>query len=160
MKKELIEHHTKYKEIHGFDETAWMTVSEHRTLHSRLRKNGKCNIPVDELRKISKLAHSRTKKSIEARRKYRNSKRGKKVHSEYRKSKEGRKVIDDYNQSERKKELQRKNHKKYYEVEFSESPGTNTEFREKIVYNIEDGSVKYYSRFSGHTPHKLVFINI
>ena len=34
----LIEHHTKYKEIHGVDETVWITRSEHSKLHIRLRK--------------------------------------------------------------------------------------------------------------------------
>lgn len=58
-----IEHHSKYKEMHGFDETTWMTKSEHKKLHARLRKSGKCNVPVDELRRISKIAHSRTKKA-------------------------------------------------------------------------------------------------
>jgi hypothetical protein len=35
--EQLIEHHVKYKEIHGVDETIWMTRSEHLLLHARLR---------------------------------------------------------------------------------------------------------------------------
>ena len=59
---DLIEHHIKYKEIHGEDKTVWMTKSEHRQLHMRLRNEGKCNVPVDELRRISNAANSRTDK--------------------------------------------------------------------------------------------------
>jgi len=58
----LVEHHTHYKEIHGFDRTVWMTMSEHVKLHNRLRKESKCKVPVSELTKISVSAFSRTKK--------------------------------------------------------------------------------------------------
>lgn len=58
----LVEHHVKYKEIHGVDETVWLTNSEHRLLHNRLRREGKCDIPPDELAKISIAANSRTDK--------------------------------------------------------------------------------------------------
>ncbi len=58
----LVEHHVKYKEIHGIDETVWMTWSEHRKLHNRLRKEGKCRIPVKELTTISNKANRRTLK--------------------------------------------------------------------------------------------------
>ena len=61
----LIEHHTKYKEIHGIDETKWMTTSEHRNLHNRLRREEKCDIPSEELAKISRMAVGRTKKRKE-----------------------------------------------------------------------------------------------
>ena len=58
--EELIEHHTHYKEIDGYDETVWMSRSEHSKLHIRLRKEGKCNIPSKKLAKISMAAHNRT----------------------------------------------------------------------------------------------------
>lgn len=58
----MVEHHVKYKELHGVDETVWMTNSEHVKLHARLRKGGMCNIPSDELKKISTAANSRTVK--------------------------------------------------------------------------------------------------
>ena len=58
----LVEHHIKYKEIHGYDETVWMTKSEHEKLHYRLRREGKCTIPVKKLDKISRAACGRTKK--------------------------------------------------------------------------------------------------
>lgn len=63
----LVEHHIKYKEIHGVDKTTWMTMSEHKLLHLSLRRNGKCNIPSETLRVISNKAHSRTKKTKEYR---------------------------------------------------------------------------------------------
>lgn len=62
MTEKLIEHHIKYREIHGVDETVWMTKSEHTLLHNRLRREGKCNIPADELHKIADRAHDRTDK--------------------------------------------------------------------------------------------------
>ena len=58
----LIEHHTHYKEIDGYDETIFMTMSEHVKLHQRLRKEGKCNIPVEEMTRIAAAAHRRTDK--------------------------------------------------------------------------------------------------
>ena len=57
-----IEHHIKYKEIHGVDETKWMPMSEHKKLHYRLRKEGKCNISPNILEKISQKANRRTSK--------------------------------------------------------------------------------------------------
>lgn len=67
---ELLEHHTKYKEIHGVDETIWMTRSEHQKLHRRLRRDGRCKIPVDELSQIADRAFNRTKKIRERQKKY------------------------------------------------------------------------------------------
>ena len=60
----LIEHHIKYKEIHGTDETVWMEKSKHQMLHRRLRQDGKCNIPSKELNEISMRAFSRTSKAL------------------------------------------------------------------------------------------------
>ena len=67
----LIEHHTHYKEIDGYDETVFMTPSDHRLLHNRLRQEGKCNIAPEELKKISMAAETRTEKSQIKRAKYR-----------------------------------------------------------------------------------------
>jgi len=61
--EQMVEHHVKYLELHGVDETEWMTRSEHQKLHRRLRKEGKCNIPSEELRKIAVAANGRTDKS-------------------------------------------------------------------------------------------------
>ena len=41
-----------------------MEKGEHRKLHNRLRREGKCNIPVEELDKISTAAHNRTDKAV------------------------------------------------------------------------------------------------
>ena len=55
----MVEHHTHYKEIDGYDKTVWMTQSEHMKLHRRLRQEGKCNTPPNVLRKISDQARRR-----------------------------------------------------------------------------------------------------
>lgn len=55
----LIKHHIKYKELHGVDKIVLMTRSEHKKLHNRLRKEGKCNVSSDELAKISQAASNR-----------------------------------------------------------------------------------------------------
>lgn len=52
-------HHIHYKEIHGYDEGIWLTASEHKRLHCRLRKEGKCHIPSDILNKFSLAAANR-----------------------------------------------------------------------------------------------------
>ena len=52
----LIHHHIKYKEIHGVDEVVLMEKGEHRKLHNKLRKEGKCNIPPLILQGFSKRA--------------------------------------------------------------------------------------------------------
>jgi hypothetical protein len=59
MSREFVHHHVKYKEIHGIDEIVIMPHNEHRKLHSRLRREGKCNIPTEELQKISVAASQR-----------------------------------------------------------------------------------------------------
>ena len=65
--KSVVEHHTKYLEIHGVDETKWMTCGEHNKLHKRLRNEGSCIVSVEKLKKISMAANARTKKAKEHR---------------------------------------------------------------------------------------------
>lgn len=57
--EKIVHHHVKYKEIHGVDEIKLMTQGDHLRLHNRLRREGKCNIPVKELGKITKSAYIR-----------------------------------------------------------------------------------------------------
>ena len=57
----LVHHHIKYKEIHGEDVVILMDKSEHAKLHRKLRKEGKCNIPSNDLHKISVKAFGRRK---------------------------------------------------------------------------------------------------
>ncbi len=66
----LIEHHIKYRELHGDDDTVWLTRSEHHKLHNRLRRKGKCKISPKELEIVSKKAHNRTHKRREYQRNY------------------------------------------------------------------------------------------
>lgn len=53
-------HHVKYLDIHGVDETKILCISCHRSLHIRLRREGKCNIPSNELLKISNRSSGRS----------------------------------------------------------------------------------------------------
>lgn len=57
--EKMVHHHTKYKEIHGVDEVVIMPLKEHQRLHRRLRREGKCKIPSNELNKISQEARKR-----------------------------------------------------------------------------------------------------
>lgn len=61
----IVEHHIKYKEIHGVDETTFITAGEHKKLHNRLRREGKCKVPTDVLAKITAKAQGRTEKRRE-----------------------------------------------------------------------------------------------
>ena len=56
---QIVKHHIKYIETHGIDEVILMTRSDHQKLHRRLRKEGKLNIPVEELNRISQRAGCR-----------------------------------------------------------------------------------------------------
>jgi len=60
VKEHLVQHHVKYKEIHGIDEVKTMSKGEHKKLHARLRRVGKCNIPPEELNAISIKAYNRS----------------------------------------------------------------------------------------------------
>ena len=66
----MVQHHEKYEEIHGEDKIVMMDADEHRKLHTRLRKEGKCTIPVEELQVISQAAYMRTDKGKSYHRKY------------------------------------------------------------------------------------------
>ena len=58
----LVQHHEKYEEIHGEDKIVMMEYGEHKRLHARLRKEGKCTIPREELKIIAHAAYRRTEK--------------------------------------------------------------------------------------------------
>lgn len=169
----LIQHHVKYKEIHGYDEIVWMTWSEHQKLHKRLRKEGKCNIPADELQKISTKAHKRTKKWDVYSKEYKKSKQWKEYIKNYRQKDvykeqsrkyehtiKRREYKKKYNQSDKYKEFVKKYNDNKKNIEFYESMGENILFCEMIVYNYNNGSVYYYDRFRGVYGTKLPKIDI
>jgi len=134
-KEVLVEHHIHYKEIHGYDETIWITQSEHIKLHRNLRMNGKCNVPSDELNKISKAAYLRTEKAKEA--------------------------AKQHSQTDKHKNIRRKcGLKNIQYINFIDTPGPNTRFNEQITYNHATGAVYYSTWFSGRHNHKLPVINI
>lgn len=146
--EKMVEHHTHYKEIQGYDKTIWLTDSEHKKLHKKLRKNNECNIPVDMLRNISKSAHARTEK-------------GKKTLKNYRISERGKKTKNRYSQSDKSKQTRReydKNNIQY--IHFYETPGPNTQLHERIRYNHKTGTVIYNARYDGLHNYTLPVIDI
>lgn len=128
----VVEHHTKYKEIHGIDETLWMTPSEHRNLHNRLRNEGKCNISSEELTKISIAACERTEKSKQQRREY-------------------------YKTDEFKRyNFERMKKRKNSWISFDETLAPNIRLREYIFYYNRTGTVTISSRF--HIDKRRAFV--
>lgn len=119
----LIEHHTKYKEIHGVDESLWMTPSEHRNLHNRLRKEGKCNIPPDELAKISVVAGKRSSKSVQRRKEY----------------------IGEWRKTNKGGEYTRSQNRNF--IAFWDTLAKNVRINETIYYNDNTGHLNVYSGF-------------
>jgi len=61
--RHLIEHHIKYIETHGYDETVWITTNEHKKIDHRELFPMVSSI---ELAKISRDAHKRTRKFLDA----------------------------------------------------------------------------------------------
>ena len=135
----MVEHHTHYKEIHGYDKTVWMTKSEHVKLHIRLRNSGKCTVSPDELNKIANAAGNRTDKGKIRCRKhqeiYRQSAYGKKHRREY--------------------EINNQQH-----IYFTESPEYGIELKERITYNYTTGSISYISGFYGTGGNKLINVEL
>jgi len=117
--KYIVEHHIKYKEIHGYDETVFITQSEHIKLHRRLRKEGKCNIPSNMLKKIVQNAHRRTDKYKQYHKEYRKSDRNKEIQKEYMQKYQetNKEKLKEYqkNYRESHKEKIQQYHKKYYQ---------------------------------------------
>lgn len=150
--EKLVEHHVKYKEIHGYDETVWLTGSEHRLLHNRLRREGNCIVPVDELTKISEEAYHRTSKAIEIKKRYNESDRGKEVR---RKSWKKHSRTDKFKATQKKyreTEKGKKYHRNYDKnniqtISSSETIGQDVQFEDSISYNHITGSVYYYATF-------------
>ena len=130
-KGRMVEHHVKYKELHGVDETVWLTKSEHVALHNRLRREGDCNIPVADLRIIAKAAHRRTEKSIKSCK----SDKVRQQHSEY-----------------------KKQNMRY--INFRKPMMTNVRFHEQIVYNLKTNTASYSARFLASSGKQLFYVDV
>lgn len=157
----MVEHHTHYKEIHGYDKTVWMTKSEHSKLHMKLRKSGKCNVPSNELRKISMAASSRTDKEKKYMKSYHKSDKCKKARTKYLQSNRGIKTVAAYNKSDNckisKAAYAPKNIQSFI---FYTTHGLNVREYEKIVYNNSIGTVCISVYFSATNSKKLLYIDI
>lgn len=144
----LIEHHTHYKEIHGYDKTIWLTKSEHVKLHIRLRKESKCNVPVDELHKISSDARERTDKRKKYIKKYNQTDKRKECIKKYSRSEHGKKI---------RREYQTQNIRQWV---FSDVIKTNVKHIERIRYNKHTGNICIDCGFRASTGKKLYYIII
>src|SRR3990172_1537770 len=160
----LVEHHIKYKEIHGVDETVWMEKGEHMKLHKRLRKEGKCKIPVLVLRDISNLANHRARKRrvqqigfdepilknfrIIRKIKYNNHTGKISYSSRFRRcTQKPRKSI-------------RRSDKHIGRIDFHETLGTNVRFSETLRYNPHTENISYTSGFESYHGHILPEVKI
>ena len=130
----LVEHHIKYKEIHGVDETIWMEKGEHLNLHRRLRNEGKCKIPPKELKKIATAAYARTKKAKEANARY--NKNDFVIAYNIKYNKENQRVLV-----------------------FDETMMLNVLLREFWVYNKKIGTINISSHFVAQHGKKLYYID-
>ena len=144
----MVEHHTHYREIHGYDKTVWMTASEHKKLHNRLRREGKCNILSDELNTISRAARCRTDKQKEAHRRYCKSEKGKIATHVYDRTDTAKKLRNNY----RSKHVQT--------LTFNDNMDVNLIHRDTISYNSATGNVSINARFLGNHDKKILMVDI
>ncbi len=128
----LVEHHTKYEEVHGVDETTWITQSQHVALHKRLRREGKCNFPPEELDRISTAANHRTQKN--------------KVYM--------RAYLKRYNKTHRK-ELNKYRREKQRRINFYETIVPGILLYEHLTYNINTGNICWCAFFRAEKGRKL-----
>ena len=146
--EQMVEHHTHYREIHGYDKTVWMTRSEHFKLHQRLRKNGECNVPVDELSVVAMAAHNRTDKSKKNTAKYQAGYKYKQKRIEY----EGSPERIKYKRGYHLKNIWEKHHWTYMIPYVT--------LKETIGYNIATNHLSVSSGFYGTHKKKLLVIDI
>lgn len=144
---QLVEHHIHYEKIDGYDETVMMTNADHQTLHRRLRKEGKCNVPAKELNKISTAAQERTTKRLEYKQAYGQKEEVMTKCREYGQSDSGRIKRKEYEKNRKAKH-------------FTQRMGVNVALNEIIRYNSLTGNVGYTTYFGGINNHKLPVIDI
>jgi len=138
MKATLVEHHTKYAEIHGVDETVWLTISEHVKLHKRLRREGKCKIPPAELKRISKIAQKRTDKEKNRSKIWHGSNKAKENDKKYHSTNKWLAYL------------------KNTTISFSTTIGPNVILHEQIRYFPNTGTFYYISYFKGNNNSKPI----
>ena len=142
--EKMIEHHTKYREIHGVDETVWMTRSEHILLHKKLRGEGKCNVTPSKLKSISIAAYGRTLKRKELMKKNHlahKTERNQRGKENYQNNRE--KILEEKKKYyEENKEKIQKHNKKYYEKHKEQ----DKEYRKKNKERIQKYQKEYRER--------------
>ena len=71
--KNIISHHEKYREVHGYDKVVMLCKSCHIKLHLNLRKTGKCEIPSYLTSKYSQRAYNEKIKKEKEMKEYKSS---------------------------------------------------------------------------------------
>lgn len=168
----LVEHHTKYIETHGIDETVWISYGEHERINHRILFP---NHTIEELRNISNAANGRTSKHKKQMKKYWNKNIQTKVfilrvhkyayvHQKilYNNATENMTItshyqLDNKNQSSAQKKYVKKN---IWIKAFQYTPGPNTRVRTKITYNTLNETIKVSSNIDGQHGLKLPVIVI
>jgi len=149
--KNLMIHHTHYKEIHGVEKTIFLCNHCHQLLHINLRKEGKCNIPPNDLYKIHTLSDSYKKKKAD----YKKENIFRKSYSipigdnisirettTYNKNTDKLKIISEFHSTKYNKKACRK----YFNTRvFDECSVAQT-----ITYNLESNNISVNSRFQNY----------
>jgi len=128
----MVEHHIKYKEIHGYDETIWITKSEHNKINHRILFP---EVSKEELKKISHMAQERTTK----RRKY------KRIYS--------KNNCEKYYENNKEKF---KFPKKFFNLYMM----PNVKYNESIGYNKNTNNILIHCGFQTYHGKKLFYIDI
>lgn len=144
----MIEHHIKYKEFHGYDETIWITWSEHKKInHRKLFPE----VNVEELKIISNAANKRTSKNkIKQLEYYKNNIN---FYKNYRKK-------WSKNNKEKKSKYYKDDKRNIKHINFDETLMTNVKLREFIGYNNRTNNILISCGFEGKHSKKLFYIDI
>ena len=137
----LIEHHTKYKEIDGVDETIWVTHKQHRDIHRQWRNEGRV-IPTE----VCRAAAGRTEKCKMYIRKYQQRTDVKERTRNLRHKPERMEVFRKYIKENRQK------------IGFSERMMNNVHLVEQLQYNKKTGSLVYSSWFYAASGKQLYYL--
>ena len=71
--RNVIRHHEKYKEIHGYDKVIMLCMACHGRIHRGVRSTGACEVPPYLLQQYSRRAYNETIEKEKELKKYKSS---------------------------------------------------------------------------------------